>query len=119
MPARHPCLDPHAVAVAHTELNGFGLEPAAAITLLAIDFAVIGVGFALMAASTSPTAYAWGAGVQQIGCGLILPTLLVWATRGLAFEVRGRGTGVWQAAFAIGQFLVRAGPQLLKRSGQS
>ena len=74
-------------------------------SLLAIDFALIGVGFALMAASTSPTAYAWAAGIQQIGCGLILPTLLVWATRGLAFDVRGRGTGVWQAAFAIGQFL--------------
>jgi hypothetical protein len=35
----------------------------------------------------------------------VLPSLLVWATHGLAFNIRGRGTGMWNAAFAIGQFL--------------
>jgi sugar phosphate permease len=35
----------------------------------------------------------------------VLPTMLVWATRGLAYSIRGRGNGMWQAAFAIGQFL--------------
>jgi hypothetical protein len=29
----------------------------------------------------------------------------VWATRGLAYGFRGRVNGLWQAAFAVGQFL--------------
>jgi MFS family permease len=73
--------------------------------LLLLDFALIGVGFVLMGRASDPIAYAWGSFVNQIGCGLVLPTMLVWASRGLAYAVRGRGTGMWQAAFAIGQFL--------------
>lgn len=73
--------------------------------LLFINFALIGLGFNWMGSATSPLGYAWSANLQQIGCGLILPTMLVWATSGLAFNIRGRGTGMWQASFAIGQFL--------------
>jgi hypothetical protein len=46
-----------------------------------------------------------GSFVNQIGCGIVLPTMLVWATHDLAYAIRGRGTGLWTAAFAIGQFL--------------
>jgi MFS family permease len=73
--------------------------------LLCIDFALIGAGFQWMSSAGSPNEYALAANLQQIGCGLVLPTLLVWATRGLAFDIRGRGTGIWQASFAIGQFM--------------
>jgi MFS family permease len=73
--------------------------------LLSIDFALIGSGFVLMGRAMEPTTYAWGSFINQIGCGIVLPTMLVWATRGLAYSIRGRGTGMWQAAFAIGQFL--------------
>jgi predicted MFS family arabinose efflux permease len=73
--------------------------------LLCVDFGLIGAGFVLMGRAADPTAYEWGSFVNQIGCGLVLPSLLVWATRGLAFSIRGRGTGMWSAAFAIGQFL--------------
>jgi hypothetical protein len=73
--------------------------------LLCVDFAVIGLGFVCMGRAADPTAYVWGSCINQIGCGLVLPSLLVWATRGLAFKIRGRGTGMWSAAFAIGQFL--------------
>ena len=73
--------------------------------LLALDFALLGIGFVLMAASGSATAYTMSAVVQQFGCGLVLPTLLVWATRGLAFRIRGRAIGMWQAAFQVGQLL--------------
>jgi hypothetical protein len=73
--------------------------------LLFASFGLIGAGFAWMGATATPTGYAWAANMQQIGCGLVLPTLLVWATRGLAFEIRGRGTGVWTATFTIGQFV--------------
>jgi MFS family permease len=73
--------------------------------LLLVDFVLIGVGFVLMGRATDAGFYAWGAFVNQVGCGLVLPTMLVWATRGLDFHVRGRGNGLWQATFAIGQFL--------------
>ncbi len=58
-----------------------------------------------MGQAADPTAYAWGSFINQVGCGIVLPTMLVWATRGLAYAIRGRGNGMWQAAFAIGQFL--------------
>jgi MFS family permease len=73
--------------------------------LLLANFSLIGAGFVLMGRATEPTTYAWGSFINQIGCGIVLPTMLVWATRGLAYSIRGRGTGMWQAAFAIGQFL--------------
>jgi MFS family permease len=73
--------------------------------LLFVDFTLIGTGFSFMGHATDTTAYVWGSFINQVGCGLVLPSLLVWATRGLAFGIRGRATGMWNAAFAIGQFL--------------
>jgi MFS family permease len=73
--------------------------------LLAIDFGFLGVGFTLMGHATGPSSYAWAAVLHQIGSGMVLPTLLVWATRGLAYDIRGRGTGLWNAVFAVGQFV--------------
>jgi MFS family permease len=73
--------------------------------LLGLEFALIGMGFAGMGKAASPAQFVAFATVNQLGCGMILPTLLTWATSGLAFEIRGRGTGAWTATFAIGQFL--------------
>ena len=84
--------------------------------LLLIDFTLIGVGFLRMGGAVDPTAYVWGSFINQVGCGLVLPTMLVWATRGLAYSIRGRGNGMWQASFAIGQFL--SGMVVTALSGQ-
>ena len=73
--------------------------------LLFIDFALVGTGFAWMGQAADPQTYVWGSFINQIGCGLVLPTMLVWATRGVVYSIRGRVNGMWQAAFAIGQFL--------------
>ena len=73
--------------------------------LLAVDFLLVAAGFMGMSRATTPSAYTWAANVQQIGCGLVLPTLLVWATQGLAFGIRGRATGIWQGAFGVGLFI--------------
>jgi MFS family permease len=83
----------------------WGLSRLPMAWLLSVDFALIGLGFVRMGAAADPTAYEWGSVINQVGCGLLLPSLLVWATRGLAFNIRGRVTGVWSATFAIGQFL--------------
>lgn len=73
--------------------------------LLCIEFGIIGAGFVWMGKSATPEMFVGAASLNQIGCGMILPTLLVWATRGLHFQIRGRGTGAWQATFAVGQFV--------------
>ncbi len=70
-----------------------------------MEFAIIGTGFVLMGRAADAQHFVMAAALNQLGCGMILPTLLTWATRGLAFEIRGRGNGVWQATFAVGQFL--------------
>jgi MFS family permease len=72
--------------------------------LLSINFLLIGAGFTWMSATRTPMEYVWAANLQQIGCGLMLPTLLVWAAQGLAYKIRGRGNGWWQGAFGLGFF---------------
>jgi MFS family permease len=72
--------------------------------LLAIEFLIIATGFIGMGNAHDYRPYLLAASLNQIGCGMILPTLLIWAIRGLPFEIRGRGTGLWTAVFSIGQF---------------
>jgi MFS family permease len=93
----------------------WGLSRSPIHWLLLIDFALLGVGFMWMGQAADPTAYAWGSFVNQVGCGIVLPTMLVWATRGLTYSIRGRGIGMWQAAFAIGQFLSGMAVTLLSK----
>jgi MFS family permease len=73
--------------------------------LVCLDFLLIGIGFWGMGHASDPRMYIEAAFINQIGCGLVLPTMLVWTTRGLAYEIRGRGNGMWQASFAVGQFV--------------
>ena len=73
--------------------------------LLFLEFLLVGVGFLGMSRATDPVGYSLVAFVNQVGCGLILPTLLVWATRGLAYGIRGRVTGIWTGVFSVGQFI--------------
>jgi MFS family permease len=73
--------------------------------LLALEFVLIAAGFFCMGRAVGPFAFVAASVLNQIGCGMILPTLLIWATRGLSYEVRGRGTGTWNGTFTLGQFL--------------
>ncbi|KPH66207.1 MFS transporter [Novosphingobium sp. ST904] len=73
--------------------------------LLLLEFALLSMGFMLMARSGAVPGFLAGCFVNQVGAGLLLPTLLVWSMSILKFEFRGRGTGFWQSAFAFGQFL--------------
>lgn len=73
--------------------------------LLGAEFLLIGTGFLGMGRASGPWLFVAAAGLNQLGAGMILPTLLTWASRGLDFSVRGRGTGAWQSTFAVGQFL--------------
>jgi MFS family permease len=73
--------------------------------MFVLEFALLAVGFLLMSMLKSPWAFTFAAGLDQIGAGMLLPTLLTWAVSRLPFPVRGRGTGLWTAAFTLGQFI--------------
>lgn len=82
------------------------LSPRTSIpTRFVIEFLLMGVGFVLMSLIKDPLTFAFAAGLNQIGAGMLLPTLLTWAVAQLPFEVRGRGTGLWTATFSLGQFV--------------
>lgn len=73
--------------------------------LLLMEFALLTVGFLLMSRAATPAMFLAGCFINQLGAGMLLPTLLVWAMSELPFEIRGRGAGMWTGAFSIGQFL--------------
>lgn len=73
--------------------------------LLLIEFGLLAVGFLLMGRAGSTNPFLIGCFINQMGAGLLLPTLLVWAMSLLDFNIRGRGAGLWQSSFALGQFL--------------
>jgi MFS family permease len=73
--------------------------------LLIAEFALLSLGFMLMAKTGSVPGFLTGCFINQLGAGMLLPTLLIWSMSILSFENRGRGTGFWQSSFALGQFL--------------
>lgn len=73
--------------------------------LLLAEFALLAIGFLLMGRSGTVTGFLVGCFINQLGAGMLLPTLLVWSMSILPFEFRSRGTGFWQSAFSLGQWL--------------
>lgn len=64
---------------------------------------VCAVGFGVMFLAGSAPLLVVGAVVNCVGTGMLLPALLTSAMSRLAFEDRGRGTGLWMAAFFGGE----------------
>lgn len=62
-------------------------------------------GFGVMAVATAAPVLIAGAVVNCLGTGVLLPTLLTRAMALLGHEDRGRGTGLWNAAFFLGEFI--------------
>ncbi|WP_343614231.1 MFS transporter [Novosphingobium sp.] len=73
--------------------------------LLVLEFALLAIGFLTMGRASAPNGFLIGCFFNQLGAGMLLPTLLVWAMSLLPFDIRARGAGLWQASFALGQFL--------------
>jgi len=72
---------------------------------LALSFAFSGTGFFVLALSHGYSMTIFGATINGLGSGIVLPALITWALSTLAPKVRGRGTGAWQAAMFFGQFV--------------
>ena len=72
-------------------------------TQLLIAFGLLGVTYVMMNHAPSSTMFTVWLVLNQIGCGMLLPALVVWAMGRLPFEVRGRGTGLFMTGWWLGQ----------------
>ncbi|MFC4069586.1 MFS transporter [Actinoplanes subglobosus] len=73
--------------------------------LLPVAFGLSAAGLLVIWSSASVPVITVGAVLTGAGTGLLLPVLLTWATNGLSFAERGRGTGLWTGTLFIGEFL--------------
>jgi MFS family permease len=73
--------------------------------MLPAVFAVCAAGFGVMSLAGNAPLLVVGAVLNCLGTGMLLPALLTSAMSRLAFEDRGRGTGLWMAAFFGGEFV--------------
>jgi MFS family permease len=85
-------------------------------SLLPLAFGLSAVGLAIVFAGHTVPIVTGGAAVTGAGTGLLLPTLLTWATNRLRFEQRGRGTGLFTGFLFVGEF---ASPVLLAGAGST
>lgn len=63
-----------------------------------------GIGTLAMGLASSETTLVIASTVQQIGAGMTISVLVLWAQSILPPEMRGRGMGLWASAFFLGQF---------------
>ncbi|GHG88542.1 MFS transporter [Streptomyces lanatus] len=73
--------------------------------LLPTVLALCATGFGVMFLAGNAPLLVIGAVINCLGTGMLLPALLTSAMSRLAFEDRGRGTGLWMAAFFGGEFV--------------
>ncbi|MFF4508827.1 MFS transporter [Streptomyces sp. NPDC001401] len=73
--------------------------------MLPAVLAVCAVGFGVMFLAGNAPLLVAGALINCVGTGMLLPALLTSAMSRLAFEDRGRGTGLWTASFFGGEFV--------------
>lgn len=72
-------------------------------TQLMIAFGLLAVSYVMMNHAPSPAWFTGWLVVNQLGSGMLLPALVVWAMGRLPFEVRGRGTGLFMSGWWLGQ----------------
>ena len=70
---------------------------------LAVFLTLLGLGLTGMGLATSPSAMVASLILQQTAAGMAIPTLLAWTQSKFDFAHRGRGMGIWTAAFFFGQ----------------
>ncbi|MFE9444614.1 MFS transporter [Streptomyces sp. NPDC006602] len=86
-------------SIAFTRLSG---SPDRRLPLV---FALCAAGFVVIALANSPLIVIVGAVLNCLGTGMLLPSLLTIAMSRLSYADRGRGTGLWTAAFFAGEFI--------------
>ena len=72
-------------------------------TQLLVAFGLLGVSYVMMDHAPSAASLTFWLVANQLGCGILLPSLVVLVMARLPFEFRGRGTGVFMTAWWLGQ----------------
>lgn len=70
---------------------------------LGVVLTLLGTGLAGMGLATTPAMMATALILQQTAAGMTVPTLIGWAQTKFDFQHRGRGMGIWTAAFFLAQ----------------
>lgn len=84
---------------------GFISKRATTGLLLGTMFAVLGAGMVIIGVVKTVPLMVAGSFVQQIGAGMCVSSLIYWVSSLLPASHRGRGFGIWNSAFFMGQFL--------------
>jgi MFS family permease len=72
-------------------------------TQMMVAFGLLGISYVMMNHAADVKLFTVWLIVNQIGCGMLLPPLVVWAMGRLPFEFRGRGTGLFMSGWWLGQ----------------
>ncbi|WP_428312832.1 MFS transporter [Hydrocarboniphaga sp.] len=72
-------------------------------TQLLVAFGLLGISYVMMNHSPTTAAFVSWLVVNQIGGGMLISAMVVWAMGRLPFEVRGRGTGMFMTGWWLGQ----------------
>jgi predicted MFS family arabinose efflux permease len=111
------------LAIAGTPIGAVLFVKAAAYPfgrLLRLQLLVNGVTLMMLRYCEDYRIFVLVAFVNLLSSGMMLPTFVTHVTRHLEGAVRGRGIGVWQAAFSAGQFLsVGATGLVMRRPGST
>jgi len=84
--------------IAYRRMARYGIA-----TQLLLAFGLLGVSYVMMDHAPSALSLTGWLVANQLGCGILLPSLVVLVMGRLPFEVRGRGTGVFMTAWWLGQ----------------
>lgn len=72
--------------------------------LLAVAGGLIAIGMVGIGLSSTTKEAAFWALFQQLGGGMVIPSLIGWAQASVPFEQRGRAMGIWATFFFTGTF---------------
>lgn len=74
-------------------------------TKLTVSFVLMAIGFAVIGLTTDWQSVIWGAAIANLGCGMILPTVVSWGLQDSPPAIRGKVSGILMACNFLGQFL--------------
>jgi len=70
---------------------------------LAVAFGMLGCSYVMMNHVSQTSQFTVWLVINQLGAGILLPALVVFAMSQLPFEMRGRGTGIFMMGWWLGQ----------------
>jgi MFS family permease len=83
----------------------FGVLSWRYINKLWLSFLLMALGYAAISLRTEWQAVIWGGAIANLGCGMLLPTIVSWGLRDIPAHIRGKGVGTLMACNFFGQFL--------------